>query len=82
VLRDIHASCTGPDSSGYVGSVGLRNPHATVYSEAVKLFRALKNFFWGKAGTPEEEAARAEALRIKQEGRREALTGHGRYKRR
>jgi hypothetical protein len=48
----------------------------------VKLFRALKNFFWGKAGTPEEEAARAEALRIKQEGRREALTGHGRYKRR
>jgi hypothetical protein len=38
-------------------------------------FRWLNTLFWGKPGTPEEEAARAEAIRIKQEAKRQAVTG-------
>jgi hypothetical protein len=50
-----------------------------LYSGSMNPFRRLLNVFWGKPGTPEEEAARAEAIKLKLEAKRDALTGHRRY---
>lgn len=48
----------------------------------MKGFGWLVRLIWGEAKTPEEEAARAEAVKRQVEAKRTARMDHGRYERR
>jgi hypothetical protein len=54
--------------------IGERWPKGLHKFFHVRFFRWLIGFLWRRGGTPEEEAAQAEALAIKARGREEAMS--------